>query len=161
VRSLSTAAKLAMFSSQTDKVILPLIKVSGPGIATPLRFARNLTDIVSTVEGSSQTYTAFPFNILLPSDKDDGVVKTVELTVDGVDQTIVQAVRPLTVPPTVTLWIVVADSPNVIEVGPLNFTVDSSHYDAMQMGFTLKYEDRLGNRLEGLTFDPVNFPGVH
>lgn len=160
-RTLSAAARIAMFSSQTDKVILPLVKISGTGIPTPLRFARNRVDITSTVDGGSQVYTGFPFNVTLPDDKDDGAVKTVQLAVDNVDQSMSIAIRSLTVPPAVTLWVVLADSPNTIEVGPLSFIVAGAQYDAGQMVLTLKYEDRLGNRLNGLDFDPINFPGVH
>ena len=159
--TLSTAARIAMFSPQTDKVFLPLVKISGTGIPTPVRLVRDAVDIVSTVEGSSNTYTHFPFNIFLPNDKDDGSVKTVQLSVDAVDQSMVAAIRPLSVAPTVTLWMVLADSPNTIEVGPLSFGVADVQYDAQQLVMTLKYEDRLGNKLEGLTFDPINFPGVH
>lgn len=159
--TLSTAAKLAIFSQQTDKVFLPLIKISGTGIATPIRLVRDINDIVSTVEGSSNTYTHFPFNVHLPADINDGAVKTVQLSVDAVDQTLIAALRSLTVAPAVTLWVVIADSPNTLEIGPLSFVVGNVAYDAQQVNMTLKYEERLGNKLEGLTFDPINFPGVH
>jgi len=161
LNTLSTAARIAMFSPQTDKVFLPLIKIEGAGISTPVRLVRDGADLSSTVEGSSNLYTHFPFNIFLPDDKDDGSVKTVQLTVDGIDQSIVALVRPLVIPPTVTLWIVVADTPNVKEVGPLAFVVSGVSYGAESLTFTLAYEDRLANKLEGLTFDPINFPGVH
>lgn len=160
-RTLSPAARIAMFSSQTDKVVTALVKVAGTGIPTPLRLARNRSNVTSTVDGGSQVYTAFPFNVTLPDDKDDGSVKTVQLVVDNVTREMVIAVRDLTVPPTVTLWLVLADSPNTIEVGPLSFVVAGAQYDAGQMVLTLKYEDRLGNKLNGLDFDPINFPGVH
>lgn len=160
-RTLSAAARIAMFSSQTDKVVTALVKMAGTGIPTPIRLARSRSDVTSTVDGSSQVYTAFPLNITLPDDKDDGAVKTVQLAIDNVTREMVIAVRDLTAPPSVTLWIVLADSPNTIEVGPLSFIVAGAQYDAGQMVLTLKYEDRLGNRLNGLDFDPINFPGVH
>lgn len=158
--SLSAAAKIAMFSPQTDKVFLPIIKISGGGIASPVRLARNTEDVVSTAEGASNTYQSFPFNIFLPKDSQGGD-NTTQLVADGVDQTMVELIRPLTSPPVVTLWIVLADTPNVIEYGPVSFTFSDVTYDAQQMTVTLIHEDRMGNKLEGVTFNPVDCPGVH
>ena len=159
--SLSTAMKKAMFSPQTDKVVLPLIKISGTGIATPVRLVRNTENVVSTVEGSSNTYLAANINVALPDDKDDGSVKTVQFVADSVDQSLVTIVRSITSPPDVTLWVVIADSPNTKEIGPLTFTTDSAQYDAQTMTLTLKFEEVLELALTGLTFDPVNFAGCH
>lgn len=157
---LSLAARRAMFSPQTDKVILPLIKIWGPSIPTPFRLVRNNADLVSTADGTSQTYTKFAFNILLPDDTSD-VTMTSQLEADGVDQTLVAAFRPLTDEAFVTLWIVLADSPNVIEAGPETFKFGQVQNDLQRMVVNLRYEDRLENALEGVTFDPINAPGIH
>ena len=67
MRTLSTAARRAIFEPETDEVFLVLLTITGVGLATPLRFVNNSSDVVS----AGSTYLAYPFQISLPDERED------------------------------------------------------------------------------------------
>ncbi|MBE0598443.1 MAG: DUF1833 family protein, partial [Desulfuromonadales bacterium] len=109
--------------------------------------------------GSPYVYQPFPFDIALPADRDDQISK-VTLTIDNVDRAIVRAVRELASAPTVTLEIVLASSPDVVEAGPFEFTLQDAGYDALTVSGTLGYEDILNEPFPAGAFVPAAFPGM-
>ena len=161
-RTLSSAARLAMFSQETDKIFLPLLKINHATLGAPLRFTRNTVQIISKVEdgSTSQTFLPYPFNLNLPDDTQDSTVKTVQLAIDNIDRSITAAVRSIASAATVTLWIVLATTPDTIEAGPFTFSLSDVTYDAFTVSGTLTYEDRLQTRVPGLDFNPFDFPGL-
>jgi hypothetical protein len=157
VRNLSAAARAAIFNQETDKVFIPLITISSSEIGTPIRLARNTENVTSL----GAVYVAAGFNIALPASTDEVAIKTVVLTMDTVDLTIIQALRALTIPPTITLSIVIHDSPDTVEIGPLTFSAGPAQYNREALSWTLTYEDRLSVNLDAVSFSPSDFWAVH
>lgn len=156
-RSTSLAFRNAIFSQETDKVFILLCTISHVSLVTPIRLARSSVDVVS----GGLTYTAFGLNVVIPADLDDGSVKSTTLTADGVDLSIIQALRSIPAPaPDITLAVVLLDTPDTVEWGPVPFKAGPATYDAQAVAWTLTRDDRLQNKWEGLTFNPIDAPGV-
>ena len=156
-RTTSATFRQAVFSQETDKVFLPIITISHPSLGSPLRFVRDAYQITS----GGNVYLPFPFNVTLPNDRDDGgQVKSVQLTIDNVDRSIIGTLRSIPDSPTLTLSIVLASSPDTVEFGPMTFSLQGVSYNADTITGTLVAEDRLQNKVPGLTWNPVDFSGV-
>jgi hypothetical protein len=113
---LSDAAAAAVLEPETEKVFLHLITIETSGGAV-LRFVDNTQDIIS--RGNS--YAAAGFSIILPEQSTEGP-SPCKLAIDNSDlsifQTIKQAVGQTV---TVSVCIIMADTPDVYERGPLKY----------------------------------------
>ena len=156
-RSVSATFSAAVNAQETAEVFLLLLEISHADIGPPtsLYFVNNRTDIVS----GANTYTGFPFQISLPADVDN-TLPSVQLSIDNVDRSIIAEIRGLSGPPTITLKVVLADTPNVIEAGPFSFSLRRVDYDAFTITGTLLTEDILNEPYPGDSFTPQNFPGL-
>lgn len=155
-RSLSSAAAAALHAQETSEAFIKLVEISGGGLSVPIRAASSRTDVVS----NGATYTAYPFEISLPQE-DENRPPEVELVIDNIDRTIVDAVRSLSSPPTVTLSIVLESSPDTVEAGPFNFTMKSASWNKLTVSGRLSYEAILDEPYPAGTFNPVEFPGLY
>jgi hypothetical protein len=156
MRSLSLAARQAMFAQETTETFLFLLSISGVGLTEPLRFVNDAQDLVSR----GNTYLAFPFQITLPTEGDDSPPSVV-LQIDNVSQQIVAAVRSLVEAPTVTLEVVLASEPDEVEAGPFDFILRAAEYDALVVSGRLQFEDTLSEPYPADSFDPTRFQGLY
>ncbi len=157
-RSTSALFKTMANAPETGEVLLALVTIDSPYIiGGPLRVVQNLEDIVS----NGNTYTAFPFEVTLPEDVDEGPAK-VTLSLDNVDRSIVTAIKgiPTTDAPIVTVDIIVASQPDVVEISMPNMVLRNVSGDAFRIDGELRLdEDDLIPFPEG-SFTPVGFPGL-
>jgi len=156
MRVLSGPARAAIFAQSTDEVFLVLLTIAHPNIADgPLRFVNNMSNIFSR----GNEYLAFPFDIILP-DENENRPPRAKLTIDNIDRRIVRAVREVQGQVTVTLEIVLASSPDIVEYGPSELTLTDVLYDALTVEGNLGPEDVLSEPIPGDSFDPSRFPGL-
>ncbi len=155
-RPLSITARQAIFAAQTGEVFLILCTLSHPSLAEPIRVVQNTQDI--THQG--QTFQRFPFEVTLPAENDEAP-PAARISIDNADRTIMQAVRSLTQPAmTVELKVVLASSPDVVEVGPFEFKLRDVVGDAGVVSGSLMYEDLLRQQYPGDDFTPGTTPGL-
>ena len=154
-RTLSTAIKTELYKQQTGESFLFLLEIDHDDLDTPLRFVNNTENVTS----NSDVYTAFPFEVSLPSDREDQL-PSVTLTIDNIDRTIVETVRELTGPPTVDVSVIMASDPDTVEAGPYSFTIKDANYTAEVVTFTLTFEDILNEAFPGDSFTPNYFPAL-
>lgn len=152
MRTLSTNARAALYAAQSDEVWLQLLTVEHSAIATPIRIVANTENIVSRGE----TYTAFPFQISLPATS----AESVELVVDNVTRELIEEVRGIDTPLTLTLEVVLASAPDTVEAGPFAFQSRAVEYDVQRMRFTLAYEPLLQEPFPAYTYTPLDYPGL-
>jgi hypothetical protein len=89
-----------------------LVALTHPDFATQ-RLALCLDDVVSSADGSSQTYTAYPFEIELPTD-DKGVPRgTIRLS--NVTRQVWDLVGGLSSPPQLTIYRVLESDLNTVQ----------------------------------------------
>lgn len=154
-RTLSATARAAIFAQQTDQVFLALLTLTHASLPGPIRVVNNMVDIVSR----GDTFIGYPFQIALPGESEDELPR-VQVMIDNVDRTLVEAVRTLTSPPTLTLEIVLASAPDTVEAGPFPFSLRNVEYDAHVITGDLAFEDVLNEGFPQHSFTPNHFPGV-
>ena len=157
-RSTSSVFKAMTNAQETKEVLLALVTIAHDNIVGgPLRFVQDLQDLTS----NGNVYTAFPFQITLPSESDEGPAK-VRLVIDNIDRSIMQTIRSLapTSPPSVSVDLVVASQPDTIEVSMPNMTLRNVSGDAFTIEGDLNVdEDDLIPFPEGI-ITPQDFPGA-
>jgi hypothetical protein len=116
VSRLSDPATRAVLAPETDKVFLHLLSVGIAGSPT-LRLVDNTSDVVSRGE----TYSAVGFSIILPEQTADGP-RPCKLSIDNADLAIFSAIKwAVNKTVTITVCVVMADTPDVYERGPLKY----------------------------------------
>lgn len=153
--SLSTAGLKSALEFETDEVWLPLIKIEHESLDETIRVVANTEDIVS----NGETYIAYPFELTLPDETQDTVGQC-KLRIDNVDRRIVEAVRTCTGVPKMTISIILADSPDTVEFGPLDMNLTVVEYDSLVVDATITYDDILNQAFPTDKFIPSKFPGL-
>lgn len=153
-RTLSTVAKQAIFSQETAEVFLLLLDIAHASIPT-IRVVNNQENITS----GGEEYLAFPFEITLPDEKEESLGQ-MKLSIDNVDRAIVQAVRTLTSPPTITLTVVLASQPDTVEASFDGFVLRGVTYNALVVEGNLMLEDVLNEPYPQDSFTPNLFAGL-
>ncbi len=155
-RDLSTAALAALFAQETGEALIVLLELSHPTLAEPIRAANNHEPITS----NGVDYPAYPFEASLAGEEEDRS-PTARIRIDNVDRSIVRAVREIVGEPlTARLSIVLASTPDQVEVGPLNFKIRQVDYDAQVVEGELLLEDVLNTPCPAHRFTPADFPGL-
>lgn len=155
MRSLSATAIAAAQATETGEVFAFLITIEHDTLSTPLRFTSNNAAIVSRGE----TYIPFPFDVSLV-DEIPGELPQVTLTICAVDQSLVDDVRGFQEPPTVTVELVMASTPDVVEAGAYQLTWRSVKYNAFVIEGTLGPPDTLTSSFPKERFTPRDFPSL-
>lgn len=154
-RNLSSNALASMYAQETSEVWLVLLEIDEAGLSEPIRVVNNNENVTH----NGNVYEGFPFELPMP-DEVENQVTSVTLTIDNVDRRIVQAVRSLSSPPTVTMSVVMASSPDTIEAGPFEMTLKDATYTALTVVGRLGFEDFEDEPFPGETFTPQNHPGL-
>lgn len=155
VRSLSQAMLEGIFSQETKEVALIMLTIEHEDLSAPIRAVLNTENIVSRGE----TFLAAVFDVTFPTESADEVPRA-KLRIDNVDRVIVQAVRSISGPPTVTLEVALASSPDTIEIGPYEFELTNVEYDELWVQGDIAYEDILNAAYPADTMTPADFPGI-
>jgi hypothetical protein len=155
-RTLTIAARRAIYAPETGEVFLVLLTITHPSLPAPIRVVANSEDIVS--EGL--TYQRFPFEVTLPPESEDSP-PSVKLRIANADREIVRAVRSVSGEAMkAELRVVLASSPDVIEAGPYEFTIRQPTFDASFVEATLRFEEILSEPYPADAFTPSRFPGL-
>lgn len=157
-RTTSPVFKAAAHAQETGESLQALITITHASIiGGPLRFVQDLQPMTSR----GNVYTAFPFEIRLPADTDEGVAKVL-LTIDNVDRSIAAAIRGMspTSPPTVTVDLVMASQPDIVEISIPDLTLRNVSGDAYTIEGELRMDEEDLTPFPEGSFTPQHFPGL-
>jgi hypothetical protein len=154
-RTVSLPALQAMLAQQTSAVFLELLTVDHADLSSPIRLVNNTVDITS----NANVFTAAAFRSSLPTDTEKRA-PSARITVSNIDQTIIIALRSVSSPPTFTLAVISADTPDTYEYGPIDLELRDYQTTAQAITMTIALEDFAQEGWPSLRFDPVNFPGL-
>jgi Domain of unknown function (DUF1833) len=155
LRSLTLATRQALFANETGEVFLFLVALSHPDMVT-MFFVNNQVDIIS----NGESYLAFPFELTLPDDRED-VITRIQLQIDNVDRRVVEAVRSIDTPATVTVSVIRAAEPNVLVAGPIDCVLRNVSYNALTVsGDLAPHENILDEPFPQHSCTPATTPGV-
>jgi hypothetical protein len=104
----SDTLKRAVLGLSSDEVAITLLTFSGDGFTT-FRVCDNDTDILSR----TLTFTAFPFSIDHPGDREDAPVGTIRIS--NVDRQIGQAIDAAPGPVNIKIELILASAPDNVE----------------------------------------------
>lgn len=155
MRSLSTVLQRAIYAQDTKEVVLMLLTIAHANLVTPIRVVNNLEAITS----QGYTWAAFPFEVSLPIESDDQI-PVMTLRIDNVDRQIVTAVRNLQGPPDITLDIVVASQPDIVEATFVGFKLKNVSYDNLVVEGEMRLEEILSEPYPQHRMTPHWFAGL-
>jgi len=163
-RDTSVTFRQAVYGQRTEEALLVLIKIDHEDFVglslDPLRFTSDGVDTVSTVDGGSESYLSYPFRIILPSNIEVGITHG-SIVIDNIDRSIVSAIRQISSKPcTVSIWVVLASSPNTVEAEFTGFRFSNINYDKLIISGEITIENFLSEPFPGDTFLPSTFPGL-
>lgn len=154
-RNLSTGTRQALFAGDSAETFIILLTFTHDGLAEPIRVCSDAADIVS--RGSA--YVAYPFELTLPDD-DESRAPRARLVIDNVDRQIVATLRGLATSPVLTLEIVRAAEPDVVEAVFHDFRLRNVRYDSHVIEADLTIEDFTAEPYPAGSFCPSLFPGI-
>lgn len=156
-RTVPSAVVSAINAQTTSSVFLVLMDIVHPSFTT-VRIVNNTDNITS----NGNTYTAFPFNVILPPDTEEfqpklqvGVVNVTRLLIDEV-RTIAGSDQRATA----TITVIEASDPDTALATYSNFEVVNLRYDANEMSFDLIIDTFLTEPFPAGSFTPSTFPGL-
>lgn len=157
MRQVSSNALKAMLSQYTDEVFIPLLSIDHESFDSPVCVCYNTEAIVS----NGVTYNPYPFTINLPDAISDQLPQ-VTVTIDNTDLSFNDAIRTLSGdPPTVTFSLVLASSPDTIEIGPLVYSLVNATVDTNTIQGVLGFEDDIfSQQVPNPNYTPSNSPGL-
>lgn len=155
---ISKSAKTEIVKPESSAVFLHLLKVEAQGYET-LYFVDNTQSVVS----SGQTYVPAAFKVVLPSQTEDGSVQPCQLVVDNVDQIISATIKKANAAQKkiyATISVVMAQTPDVIERGPLRFVLRNVTINKSTVSGELYDFYVYGRKIPEGVYNPQNFPGL-
>jgi len=163
-RDTSEAFRSAVYGQATDEALLILIKIDHEDFVglslDPLRFTSDGVDTESDVDGETKTYTAYPFQIVLPSNVEAGITRG-SIVIDNIDRSIVSAIRQISSEPCeVSIWVVLASTPDTAEAEFTGFRFTNITYNDLTVSGEITIESFLSEPFPGDTFLPSTFPGL-
>lgn len=163
-RTLSNAAKAALYAQSTDEAFIILVTINHSTFTDPVRVASDPLELlpVAGVRGvisRGEEFVFLPFNIELPAQDDSGVAKA-RLSVDNISREIVAAVRTATSALSINIEIVLASDPDTVEVSIEDFRLDRVTYDALTVSGDISVEYFDLEPFPARRFTPSDFPGL-
>lgn len=155
-RNLSSATIQALLRQQTNKVFLLLVEIDHADLASPIFLVNNYESVVS----NGDTYIAASF-AFTPPVEEDGTIKNSRITFDGVDRSIVEAIRSIDSAPTVDASVIRAAAPDTVEAGPWSFYLRAVNYDAHTVSGELYPDNPLRLNASNVTYRNTTFPGLY
>lgn len=131
-RALSTAFKRQLFTPWRDQDIRALLTVDHADFAQPFRFVSGDPNEFASLVSNGQTFQTFPFELALLNDDDNEPSATVRI--QNVDDRIGSTLLALPDDAvTVTLQIVMRDTPDTIEYEAVNLELVDIDVNAMMV----------------------------
>ena len=119
-----------------------------------LRFVNNTESVTSR----GQTFTPFPFSLVLPAD-DGEKVPQVSLRLQNFDDAIMKIIRGSASGAIVDIELTTTIDTNVVELSLTGLVVREVSYDAIEVNCTLMVPQILSRSFGG-TYSPQRFPGL-
>jgi Domain of unknown function (DUF1833) len=155
-RVLSSAALAALNAQETSQVVVVLLTISHASLPGPICVCSDSRPVTS----NGQVFLSVPFALTLPDDREDQIPHAT-LVIDNCDRTVVAAIRSIgNVPATLKIQIVLASTPDTIEVEYPPLTMRQVVYDALSVSAQLAFEDVLNEGFPGDLVTPATVPGA-
>lgn len=151
----SSSKLLSIVNSETPAdVFLYVVTVKWEDL-TYSRFVRNYEDIISR----GNTFTASSFEIALPEEPLD-TIPTIKFRFGVSEKVPLQRLITATQLPELTLEVVLASNPDIVEVGPFTFDMRGFSINGVIVDVEAGFEPFLDLSVPQLKYTPMLFPGL-
>lgn len=141
-------------AQHNDDPFLVLLTLDHETLTAPIRIVRNRQDVISR----GDTYIAYPFTITLAGDTEEA--PSARVTVSNVARSIGKALEQLITPPSATIEIVLASTPDTVERTWSNFQLLDVSWDAFRITGTLGVQEYWNEPWPKIRVTPTRFPGL-
>jgi hypothetical protein len=166
---MSPTAIRAVFSPDSDNDLITLLTIYNPLNESEViaRLADGFTQRISETDDEVEygvvsngfSYTFIPMQISLPSE-DEAQAPRCSIVLNDVTRYITPIIRDITAPPRIKLELVLAKTPNVIEVSFSEFYINNFSYNAQAVTADLAMIDYEREPFPMHSFTPRYFPGM-
>lgn len=153
-RALSSNAIASQNAERTAEAWLILLIIDHASLASPIRVVDNNADITS----GGNLFVAWDFNLVLPGEDPDNPDYS-RLAIGNIDPLIIRTLRQIASPPSITIRVILASAPDVIEVEFAGLVLRKASYDAGQITGDLAFEEILTEPV-ATALTPAMFPGL-
>ena len=153
--TLSITARAALAAEDTDEVFVTLLTLDNADFASPVRVCSNSENVIS----NGNTFVPCPFDLALPDSPEEGP-STASLVIENVSREIIDEIRLTATPITVLIEIVLASSPNTIELALPNFLLRAIEANAETISGELLTDDTSNDAWPTDRMDPGRVPGI-
>jgi hypothetical protein len=154
-RTVSSECRIDLSKPNTPTVFLVLLTITHDDMPAPGRICNNNLPITSR----GNVFLPCPFQAYLPSDKEDEVSRS-RISIDNIHRDLIPTLRSVSSSPLVTIEVIRASAPDVVEQSFEEFTVRGIKYDAHKIDIELSMEDFMLEPIPGDDFTPGKFPGL-
>ena len=156
-RTVSLEAMRGMFAQETGEIPLICLTLEHNSFEDgPIRVVYN-TEPITRIAG---IFYPAPFDITLPEETDDKVPQ-VQLSLPNMESNIIRQLKTISGRIKVTMEIVLASHPDVLEAGPFQFYTLNATFNVESIQASLGYEEDILNTLfPADSYTPANSPGM-
>lgn len=158
----------AVNAQETDEAFIVCVTIDHPDLPAPVYLnnsGENISRFIGDSSGDSTgdvVFLACPFQPILSEDSDDRPPQA-KLIIDNIDRTLVAAIREAAaggVAPVVTLELVKASDPDLVEAAFTDFEMREITYNSLTIEATLTLEGLFKEPACGYSFSPTYFAGL-
>jgi hypothetical protein len=163
--AITDAFRAAAFAQETGQVLIVLLTIEHEDLDEPFRFSSDPTERVSDdpvrwrTMSRGEEFTFLPFQVKLP-DAQEGAPPRAQLLLDNIAREMVTVIRSTATPATVKIEIVLAGTPDLVEVAFPRLRMVGVTYDAQTIQADLTLDHLSTEPFGYMTFDPSRFPGL-
>jgi hypothetical protein len=155
MRNLSTDV---VFAQETSEVFVHLLTVEIVKDDLSTQILRYCDQYVPV---TSNGYVFEPASFKIQLGRDDGeTTPSVRLELDSGDMQVIRLLRANKRSPKINLQVVLASTPDVVEIGPIEYEVESFDFNSSAISLRLTVEPVLNEPIPSLKFTPTTAPGL-
>ena len=154
--TLSPELLAQLFAQESSDPFLTLVTLSHASFASDIRLVNNSRDIVS----NGQTYTAFPMKIRFPVD-DGETARDFSIDFENASLELIESIRTVTTQIDVTIEMILASMPDVIQISQPDLSISSITYTAQRITAKIVMDNFLSVEISSERYNPTNFPGLY
>jgi hypothetical protein len=164
-RTISLTFRGAMYDPQTEEIPIVLITIEHDDIEGALRLSSDPTERLSDTPlqygtvSNGDTYLFCPMSISLPDDMDERA-PTARFAIENVSRELIAFARSVTTPGTCSIQIVLASSPDDVEIEYPEMDLRSVQFSATMLTLEMGIDSLDQEPFPAGTFNPVWFPGL-
>lgn len=166
MRTISLTARTSINAEETDEVWVFLVTVEHDALEDgPMRFSSDPTSRISTdpyrlgTVSRGDTYDFLPIGVVMPDESAD-TPPAIRVTIDNVVRELVPLLRSVSTPASVTIEMVLASAPDIVEVVWPEFDLVGADYEALQVTVSLAMTSAATEPYPAGNYSPAYFPAL-